>query len=132
MFSRLFSPLFERALALLRIVSGLLLALHGAQKFGLLSQHASPPTGSQVWIGGIIEVVAGLCVALGWHTTLAAFLLSGTMAVAYTQFHWKLQLGKAFLPTQNGGELALIYSLVFLVIACHGSGPWSLDQRRGR
>jgi len=54
------------------------------------------------------------------------------MAVAYVQFHWKLQLGKAILPTQNGGELALVYSVVFLYIACHGPGTASLDQWRAR
>jgi putative oxidoreductase len=130
MFDRVLAPHFERVFALLRIISGLLLAFHGAQKFGLLALHPSPPVGSQVWIGGIIEVVAGLCVALGLWTTLAAFLASGTMAVAYTQFHWKLQFGKALLPMHNGGELALVYAFVFLAIACHGAGVWSLDNLR--
>jgi len=39
-------------------------------------------------------------------TAWAAFLASGTMAVAYAQFHWKLQLGSALLPPIDKGELA--------------------------
>lgn len=112
--------------SLLRILSGVLIALHGAQKFGVLSAR-TPPVGSQLWFGGIIELVCGVLVAIGKLTTIAAFVLSGTLAVAYLQFHWKLQLGRAFLPTQNQGELALIYSVWFLYVACEGPGPFSLD-----
>ncbi len=112
--------------ALLRILSGVLLALHGAQKFGVLSDR-TPPFGSQLWIGGVIELACGILVAVGKLTTIAALLLSGTMAVAYVQFHWKLELGRALLPTQNKGELPLIYSLWFLYVACQGPGRFSLD-----
>jgi putative oxidoreductase len=125
--ARMRSVLAEPAFALLRIVSGALLALHGAQKFGFLSEH-TPAVGSQIWIGGLIEVVTGLCIALGFWSSLAAFLASGTMAVAYTQFHWKLRFGRAFLPMQNGGELALVYCLVFLYLAFRGPGPFSLGR----
>jgi putative oxidoreductase len=127
----LLAPHAERAFTLLRIVSGFLLSLHGLAKFGVLGKHI-PPVGSQLWVGAWIELVAGLLVMVGLWTRPAAFVTSGTMAVAYVQFHWKLQLDKAFLPTQNGGELALIYSLVFLYIACHGAGDVSLDQWRAR
>jgi putative oxidoreductase len=117
--------------ALLRILSGVLIALHGAQKFGVLSTR-TPPFGSQLWVGGVIELACGILVAIGKFTTIAAFILSGTMAVAYVQFHWKLQLGRALLPTQNQGELALIYSVWFLYVACQGPGPFSLDGARDR
>jgi putative oxidoreductase len=112
--------------SLLRILSGVLIALHGAQKFGLLSTR-TPAVWSQTWFGGIIELACGILLALGKFTTVAAFILSGTMAVAYVQFHWKLQLGRALLPTQNQGELALIYSVLFLYVACQGPGRFSLD-----
>jgi putative oxidoreductase len=54
------------------------------------------------------------------------------MAVAYTQFHWKLALGAGFFPLVNKGELALLYAFLFLFIACRGAGPWSVDERRAR
>ena len=53
------------------------------------------------------------------------------MAVAYTQFHWKLAGGSHFFPAINKGELAVLYSVLFLFIACRGAGPLSLDRRRG-
>ena len=81
-----------------------------------------------MWFGGIIELVGGLLVMVGLQTRWAAFLASGTMAVAYFQFHWKLQLGSHFFPAINEGELAVIYCFVFLSIACHGGGKWSLDK----
>ncbi len=116
--------------ALLRIFAGAMLAFHGSQKIlGILSDFPRPPVGSQLWLGGIIELVGGTLVALGFQTRLAAFLLSGTMAVAYFQFHWKLQLGRAFFPAINKGELAVIYCFVFLYLASRGGGAWSVDRR---
>ena len=126
MFARLSNPPSEITYSLLRIAAGLMFAFHGAQKlFGFHSAH-QPAFGSQVWIGGVIELVCGLAIALGFHTRLAAFLASGTMAVAYTQFHWKLAWGERFWPAVNQGELALLYAFLFLFMACRGGGKWSL------
>jgi putative oxidoreductase len=117
------------AYAALRIVTGFLFAFHGMQKiFGVLSQHPSPAFGTQVWFGGIIELLGGLAVMVGFQTRLAAFLCSGTMAVAYFQFHWKFQGGPALLPAVNEGELAALYAFVFLYIATHGPGRFSFDR----
>lgn len=132
MLQRLLAPHSGRAYALLRIVTGLLFAFHGAQKiFGVLIDH-QPEIGSQKWIGGLIELTAGFLIAGGLYTRWAAFLASGTMAVAYMQFHWKLDMGAAFFPAINRGELALIYAFVFLYIASQGPGVWSLDSRSVR
>jgi len=54
------------------------------------------------------------------------------MAVAYLQFHWKLQFDANFFPTINKGELALLYSFLFLFVACKGSGLLSVDHWRKR
>ena len=130
MLGRLLEPKTDAAYVLLRIVSGLLFAFHGVQKvFGVLSDF-QPPIGSQLWLGGIIELVAGLAIAAGAFTSWAAFLASGTMAVAYTQFHWKLAFGADFFPAVNKGELALLYSVLFLFVACRGGGPLSFDRGR--
>lgn len=116
------------AYALLRIVSGFMFAFHGAQKtLGILTDR-QPPLWSQIWIGGVIELVCGAAVMLGVRTREAAFLSSGTMAVAYFQFHWKFRFGPAFLPAINQGELAALYSFVFLLIACRGGAAWSLQK----
>jgi putative oxidoreductase len=121
--------------AALRIVAGAMFACHGAQKIlGVWSPPGhQPAVGSQLWFGGLIELVCGVLIALGLFTRPAALLASGTMAVAYFQFHWKLALnGWRFLPVVNGGELAVVYCFVFLVFALSGAGALSLDGRRGR
>ncbi|HEX2733957.1 MAG TPA: DoxX family protein [Polyangiaceae bacterium] len=130
MFARYLKPYAEFAFALLRVGCGLMFSFHGMQKvLGILSEH-TPPVGSQIWIGGVIELVSGLLMAVGLFTSCAAFIASGTMAVAYVQFHWQFAGGGQFFPAVNKGELALVYSLLFLYFACRGAGPYSLDAKR--
>lgn len=118
----------DHAYALMRIMAGIMLAFHGAQKIlGLLSQF-QPPVGSQLWFGGLIELVGGLAIMLGFQTRAAALLCSGMMAVAYFQFHWKFQIGANFFPALNKGELAVLYCFVFLFIATRGGVKWCLDK----
>jgi putative oxidoreductase len=119
----------DHAYALMRIVAGFMFTFHGVQKiFGYLANSPQPTVGSQAWFGGIIELVGGLLIMLGFQTRCAAFICSGMMAVAYFQFHWKFQFDRAFLPGVNGGELAVIYCFVFLFIACRGGVKWCLDK----
>jgi len=118
----------NEAYALMRIVVGLMFSFHGVQKiFGILSDF-QPPVGSQIWFGGLIELIGGLLVAAGFLTRWAAFLASGTMAVAYFQFHWKFQLGSKILPAINEGEMAALYCFIFLYIACRGGVKWCFDK----
>jgi len=126
---KLFASQSERVYAVLRIVVGGLFAFHGMQKvIGLLAEH-QPPVFSQLWIGGVIELGAGLLIAAGFRTRWAAFIASGMMAVAYIQFHWKFQFDSGFFPALNHGELAVVYCFVFLYMASKGSGQWSIDGR---
>jgi putative oxidoreductase len=114
--------------AALRIVAGVLFSFHGMQKlFGWPSGKLAE-LGSQMWIGGVIELVGGLLIALGLFTRPAAFLASGTMAVAYIQFHWKLDFGERFWPVINRGELAVVYCFLFLWVVVRGGGRYALDR----
>ena len=118
-------PFAGRIYALMRIVVGFLFACHGAQKlFGVLggTQADSP----KMWIAGVIELLGGALVLVGFQTRLAAFICSGTMAVAYFTVHQ----GQGLLPILNRGELAAVYCGVFLAIAARGAGPWSVDGER--
>ena len=118
----------ESTYAILRIVAGAIFAFHGIQKlFGVLTEH-QPSFGSQLWFGGAIELICSLLIVSGFQSRWAAFLASGTMAVAYIQFHWKFQFSPEFFPAINGGDAAILYCFVFLYIACRGSGIWSLDR----
>jgi putative oxidoreductase len=119
----------DHAYALLRIMAGFMFSFHGAQKILGVLTELQPPAGSQLWFGGIIELLGGLAVMLGFGTRAAAFLCSGEMAVAYFQFHWKFQIGPQFFPAINKGELAALYCFVFLTIACRGGVKWSLDKK---
>jgi len=118
----------DYAYALLRMVTGFLFSFHGAQKILGVLTESQPPMWSQLWFGGIIELIGGLMVMIGFRTREAAFLCSGTMAVAYFQFHWKFQFGSQIFPAINKGELAVLFCLVFLYIACRGGVKWSLDK----
>jgi putative oxidoreductase len=115
-----FAPYFY---GLLRIVSGLLFACHGAQKLlGVLGGQQVALT-SQFGLAGIIELVGGLMIAAGVFTSLIAFIASGEMAVAYFQAHAPRNLW----PIQNGGELALLYCFLFLYFAARGNGALSVQ-----
>ena len=128
MLNRVLPPQTERIYVVMRIIFGVLFAFHGIQKvFGYLMEQP-PPVMSQLWIGGVTELVTGLLIAIGFLTRWAAFLASGTMAVAYFQFHWKFQFDSNVFPVINQGELAVVYCFVFLYIACKGTGSATVDR----
>lgn len=116
----------DHAYAALRFMSGWMFAHHGLQKVFLSPDGFSLAT--QKGLGGVIELVCGLLIAVGLKTRWAAFLASGTMAVAYIQFHWKFQWNSNFFPMANRGELAVVYCFLFLFIACHGSGKFAVRR----
>ncbi|MBI3313916.1 MAG: DoxX family protein [Candidatus Omnitrophica bacterium] len=121
----------DQTYALMRMVSGFMFSFHGAQIILRVFAEGFPPApfGSQTWFGGMIELAGGLAIMLGFQTRLAAFLCSGTMAVAYFQFHWKFQFDSMFFPALNQGELAALYCFVFLYIASRGGVKWCLDKK---
>jgi putative oxidoreductase len=123
----MFRRFSEQAYALLRIVAGFFFAFHGAQKLFGAFGGTVVPTGSQLWVAGIIELVGGVLIMVGLFAAIAALVASGEMAVAYFTVH----LPQAFWPIQNRGELAALYAFVFLFIAARGSGIWSVDRARG-
>ena len=128
---RLFFTLAPRLLSVLRIVSGLLFLAHGTAKIlhvPALPQFASLMPGSLSWIAGVLELVGGALLAVGLFSRTTAFVLSGEMAFAYLIGHAK----RGLLPLANGGELAALYSFVFLYLWAAGPGPWSLDALRRR
>ncbi len=118
------------ALALLRIGAGLIFLEHGTQKFlgfpageSSLSGLALDNPGA---FAGIVELVTGVLITLGLFTRPAAFIASGTMAVAY----WMAHAPQNFFPVNNGGDAAILYCFVFLYLVFAGSGAWSVDGMR--
>ena len=106
----------------LRVFTGLMLVVYGLGKIvGVYMPRA--PVGSQMWIGGVIEIVGGLLVASGLPKLArwAAFVLSGEMAVAYFQFHWKLDFSHFhWLPQVNQGMPAVLFCFWFLYLFVRG------------
>jgi putative oxidoreductase len=119
----------EITLFLLRVVAGLLFFQAGAMKMfdwfgGIPADFGGHPKFlSQVWIGGALEFWGGAAILLGLFTRPVAFILSGEMAVAYFQFHQP----QGRWPIQNHGEPAVLLCFIFLFLAAHGGGDWSLD-----
>jgi putative oxidoreductase len=117
-----------QAYALLRIVTGFLFLWHGMSKlFGFPSPMPPGVPAFIVWVAGPIELVGGILVMIGLLTRPTAFICSGLMAFAYWMGHGT----KALLPVVNQGELAALYCFVFLYIAAHGAGIWSVGGNRG-
>ncbi|HEX2638440.1 MAG TPA: DoxX family protein [Gemmatimonadales bacterium] len=130
--SAVFSRLGPVTHALLRIGVALLYMQHGVQKlFGLFGGVGPTPGGtvtlwSQMGLAGVLETFGGLLLLLGLFTRPVAFLVAGEMLAAFFQAH----LPKGGVPLQNGGEVPLLYMLVFLFLLGNGAGPASLDGRR--
>jgi putative oxidoreductase len=103
--------------AVLRIVAGLMFAMHGAQKILGIFGGKQVPLMTQIGLAGVIELVCGVLIAIGLLTSLAAFLASGEMAAAYFIAH----APQGPIPLQNGGELAVLYCFLFLYIASRGT-----------
>jgi putative oxidoreductase len=123
-------PYNAQLLSVLRIVSGLLLLQHGTGKYlsfppGPMN-NASPFTMSGA--AGVFELIGGVMLIVGLFTRPVAFIVSGTMAVAYFYAH----APRSFFPILNQGELAVLYCFVFLYLAAAGGGAWSVDRARGR
>ena len=128
--SALLATWTPRLLGILRIITGFLYLQHGTAKlFG--APHVAMFDGLQVFslmgVAGILELVGGALLLLGLFTRPVAFVLSGQMAAAYFMAH----APQGFLPILNGGELAVLYSFLFLYFAAAGGGAFSLDGLRG-
>ena len=111
---------------IMRLIVGLMFACHGAQKvLGWFAKPGQPPAPPDMMttIGGWIELICGLLIAIGLLTRPAAFLASGMMAVAYFMVH----ASGGFFPIVNHGELAVLYCWVFLFVFFSGPGLISID-----
>ena len=120
-------------LGILRIIAGYMFLLHGTAKLwefpvSMTGGNGAVELFSMYGIGGVIEVVGGVLMILGLFTRITAFILSGQMAFAYFGIH--ASFADILLPIVNKGELAALYSLVFLYFVTTGSGAFALDNKR--
>jgi putative oxidoreductase len=121
--------LSPNAFGVFRILFGLLFLMHGTAK--LFGFPDGDPVGLfvwPIWWAGIIEIVVGVLVTVGLFTRAAAFVGAGTMAVAY---FWK-HFPDSFWPSVNGGETAVLFCFVFLLLIVTGPGGVSVSRRQRR
>ena len=115
-----------RVLSIVRIIVALIFIEHGTVK--LLGFPPGPNPGpamfSLLWYQGIIEIVGGLILLIGFCTRIVAFILCGDMAVAY----WYSHAPRGLYPILNGGDAAILYCFIFLLFVFLGGGAWSLDR----
>lgn len=123
-----------RLYSLIRIGAGYMLMLHGSAKL-LGVPHAEMFDNLQIMslmgVAGLIELIGGALILIGLFTRPAAFIASGFGAAAYLVGHVAPK-GLFFLPMFNGGESAILFSFVFLMLVLTGPGPWSIDALLGR
>ena len=130
----------DAGLLVARLVLGLAMAAHGAQKlFGWFGGHGLAGTAGFFEMLGfrpgrlfataaaLGEVGAGLLVALGLLGPIGPATMLAVMIVATVSVHWK----NGFFATQNGIELGALYATGALALAFTGPGAWSLDALLG-
>jgi len=124
-----FASWTPRALAALRIVTAFLFLQHGTAKL-LHVPHVAMFDGLQllslIGFAGVLEIVGGVLVLIGWFTRAAAFILSGEMAVAYFMAH--APHGNVLSPLLNDGESAVLFCFIFLLLSVAGPGTWCVDK----
>lgn len=122
----------------LRIVSGFVFWQHGAQKLlGWLGGNRVGEILSQLGAAGVLEFFGGILILLGLFTRPVAIVLAGEMAVAYFLAHvgGAETLTARLFPIMNGGERAVLFCFIFLLLAAFGPGRFSVDawmQGRGK
>jgi putative oxidoreductase len=75
-------------------------------------------------VAGILEFVGGLLLVVGFLTRPVALVLAGEMLTAAMLVH----LPRGGWPIENGGELALLYAVVFLFFVGNGAGSASVES----
>ncbi len=123
-------------LLILRLVTGLTLAAHGAQnlfgwfdgpgftklRLGFDKQGFKP---AWLWVFMVIlgELGGGVSLVLGFLTPLGAAGISGAMFMATFKSHWK----NGFFASKRGYEYTLVLLTVSISIGLTGPGSYSLD-----
>jgi putative oxidoreductase len=123
-----------------RLVLGLLMAGHGAQKlFGWFGGHGLQGTGGFfetlgyrpgrlfAAAAGLTEVTGGLLIALGLLGPVGPALVVSVMIVAAVTVHWN----QGVFATSGGFEVPLLYATGAIAIALTGHGAFSLDAVTG-
>ena len=127
-------------LLILRLVIGLTVAGHGAQKLfgwwggpgmngwvGAMNRMRIRPAVPWAWVSALAELLGGLGLAIGLLTPLPSLAIAGSMLVAIALVHWP----RGFWATKGGYEFNLSILAGIVAIALTGPGAYSLDAAFG-
>jgi putative oxidoreductase len=130
----------DLALALVRVVVGLVIAAHGAQKVlgvwggpGLagwtqgVTRMGMRPAVFWAWLSAFSELAGGIAFALGFLLPVVAAALTIQMGVAIARAHW----GKGFWNTKGGIEFPFTLGAIAAINGVSDPGAYSLDRALG-
>jgi putative oxidoreductase len=119
--------------AVLRVVVGFLLTLHGCRElFGVLISVAGRPNAAPFALdalpaaAGGVELIGGVLLILGTAVRPVSVVLAAMSLAAYVLF----AAPRAVWPIRNGGIEALLYFAVFVYFAVAGPGAAHLGGAR--
>jgi len=121
----------SQIMGITRIVIGLLFMEHGTVKVlsyplaAGAAPHAFNIMAFPVGPAGIIELVGGALIVLGYFSRWAAFIASGEMAFAYFMAHFP----RSPFPILNGGGEAVCFCFIFLLLAASGPGAFAINKK---
>ena len=120
---------------IVRLTAGLTLLPHGIPKWqagvaafatGSLARRGIEPSLPLAYLVVFVEIVGGVCIALGLFTRFFAAAAAIEMLII-TVIYWKT----GFSWLNRGYEYTLLWGLVCFAIALRGGGPYSLDRKLG-
>jgi len=118
-------------LGITRIVIGLLFLEHGTAKvlsFPMAAEAAPRVFNAMAFPAGpagLIELIAGALIVVGFFSRWAAFIASGEMAFAYFIGHF----ARSPYPLLNGGGEAICFCFIFLYLASAGPGAFAINKK---
>lgn len=132
-----YDTFFEVAYALMRIVIGYILFMHGWTKLhagvgtiatNVMAKNGLEPAIAFAGAAMFLETVGAVCLVLGLFTRFFAAALAIEMAIAFAVVH----APKGFAAAQGGFEYVLLIGIVLFAVAIRGGGPYSVDRLIGR
>jgi putative oxidoreductase len=132
----LVSDQFDLAVLVVRVVVGVTVFLHGANKVrsaqaargtaGWFASMGMRPGPLNAWMAALTEMGAGVLFALGLLTPLAAAALVALMTVAAVVSHRKN--GFFIFRPGEGWEYVMVLGVVAWAVGTAGAGRFSLDH----